>query len=253
VRRGAGAGPSGAASVVSPGASPDAAAAAHGARVEVEGLRYAYGRGGFTLRVRALAVEPGEAVVCIGPSGSGKSTLLALIAGILVPQAGSVRVGGVELARRGDAERRRFRRARVGLVFQEFELLEHLSVRENVLLPWLLDAGVGPDADARRAADELLERTGIGALRGRKPRALSHGERQRVAICRALVRHPSLILADEPTGNLDPAATDRIVELLLAEARRRGATLLVVTHDHGLLERFDRVVDLRDLAGTEGA
>jgi putative ABC transport system ATP-binding protein len=141
-----------------------------------------------------------------------------------------------------DGQRRALRIARVGLVFQEFELLDPLSVLENVLLPYHAHPKLKLDASVVERARGLLEATGIEQLASKRPRSLSQGERQRVAICRALVTEPSLVLADEPTGNLDPVSAKKVVDLLFA-ARDRGATLAFVTHDHGLLERFDRHVD----------
>ncbi len=218
---------------------------------ELSFARAAHDRGGesFRLTVDELAVEPGRAVACIGPSGCGKTTLLHLVAGILAPDRGSVRVDGVELVGMPAALRRRFRLRRVGLVFQEFELLEYLSVAENVLLPWSMGRGVDPAAKERLG--ELAEATGIAPLLRRRPRRLSQGERQRVAICRALITAPKVLLADEPTGNLDPRTGGRVLDLLLEQAAARGAALLMVTHDHGLLGRFDAVVDLGAVAGAE--
>ncbi|MDJ0973148.1 MAG: ABC transporter ATP-binding protein [Planctomycetota bacterium] len=223
--------------------------------VDVDGLRAGYGEG-FELHVPALHVEAGETVALIGPSGCGKTTLLNVIAGIHVPTAGHVRVGDLELfgstSRAPDAARRRFRISRIGLVFQAFELLDHLSVRENILLPFFVNTALEhtPAVDARLAT--IAERLGIAAYLARHPQALSQGERQRVAIARALVTDPALLLADEPTGNLDPDTGARILDLLFDAVREHEATLVMVTHDHGLLDRFDRVVDLMAV-GTEAA
>ena len=216
--------------------------------VEIRDLAFGYGEGGFRLAVPRLGIGPGETVVLIGPSGSGKTTLLHLIAGILPPDSGSVSVGGTVLAALTPGARRRFRIERIGLVFQEFALLDHLSVRENILLPFLVDRTLArsrnPDSDLAR----VTESCGIAHLVGRRPEKLSHGERQRVALCRSLITRPALLLADEPTGNLDPATTGRVVALLLEEVRARGTTLVMVTHDHSLIGSFDRVVDFESLA-----
>lgn len=221
------------------------------AGLELEHVEFTYAGqrapGDFRLAIPAWRVEAGEAVVLAGPSGSGKSTLLDLAAGILVPHRGRVSAGGFEWGAHTDAERRRRRIARVGLVFQEFELLDHLSVFENVLLPYFVNPALVLDQGARERARELIESAGIAHHLDRRPRQLSQGERQRVALCRALVAAPSLLLADEPTGNLDPESAHAAVELLLSEARRRGATLVMVTHDPGLRSRFDRSVQLTDL------
>ena len=191
-------------------------------------------------------MEAGEQVALVGPSGSGKTTLLHLVAGILTPDAGRVRVDGEDLASLEDAARRAFRVRRIGLVFQEFELLEYLSVLDNVLLPYRIHRELRLDAAARERACALAERLDIGDKLGRKPRSLSQGERQRAAVCRALVTGPPLLLADEPTGNLDPANKTRVLDTLFQLAAENGATILTVTHDHDLLPRFGRVIDAKD-------
>ena len=192
-----------------------------------------------------LSVGAGETVAVVGASGSGKSTLLALIAGILEPASGNVRVQGAEVSALDDRARREFRLHALGLVFQEFELLEHLDVRDNVLLPYRIHPALRIDSEVRERAGRLADEVGIGALLDRYVTRLSQGERQRVAICRALVTEPAILLADEPTGNLDPESKERVLDILFACARRTGATLVAVTHDHDVLPRFDRVVDFK--------
>lgn len=212
--------------------------------VRLENVRFGYGVSGFRLEIDGLGFERGTASAVIGPSGSGKTTLLHVIAGILVPEAGRVEVLDRDVTALDDAARRELRIRHLGLVFQEFELLEHLDVRENILLPFLVNPALRPDRAARERAVELARRAGIERHLGRRPSRLSQGERQRVATCRALVTSPEVILADEPTGNLDPATAATILDLLAEEAARTSAALIVVTHDHGVLERFDEVVDL---------
>lgn len=206
----------------------------------------------FELAVDELVLERGEAVACIGPSGSGKTTLLHLCAGILVPDEGEVTLAGRRIDSLPDGERRACRAADVGLVFQEFELLDYLDVLDNVIVPYRL-RGVKREGlrHARERAVAIAEAIGIGDLLRRLPHRLSQGERQRVAIARALVTEPALVLCDEPTGNLDPDTASTALDLLLDQARARGAALLMVTHDHGLLERFDRVIDVRELHTAE--
>ena len=212
--------------------------------VEIRGLLHRYPGGRFELRVEALEVAQGRAVAVIGPSGSGKTTLLNVLAGILPPERGRVTVAGANVSELGDAARRAFRVRSVGLVFQAFELLEHLSVLDNVLLPTRLSAALRADGAARGRAQGLLEALGLGDKARRTPRRLSQGERQRVGICRALVNDPPLVLADEPTGNLDPATAGQAVDELIEHTRGAGRTLIMVTHDHGLLDRFDEVIDI---------
>jgi putative ABC transport system ATP-binding protein len=195
-------------------------------------LNFRYGDAGFALRIDDLRVAAGESVALVGPSGSGKTTLLHLVAGILTPEAGRVEVAGQDLGGLDDGARRAFRVRRIGLVFQEFELLDYLSVLDNVLLPYRIHPALRLDAAARERARELAERLGIGDKLGRPPRQLSQGERQRAAVCRALVTGPPLLLADEPTGNLDPANKQRVLDALFELAAESGATLLTVTHDH---------------------
>jgi putative ABC transport system ATP-binding protein len=213
--------------------------------IEVEDLEVGYAETGFRLRLPAFAVERGRSVAVIGPSGSGKTTLLHVLAGILpAARAARLQVAGQDLLGLGEAERRTFRVTRVGLVFQDFELLAHLSVRENALLPYLISSALEPGAELEPRLAGLARHCGIGALLGRRPGSLSQGERQRVAVCRALVTEPAVVLADEPTGNLDPRSSAAVLDLLLDAAARIGSAVVVVTHDHGLLPRFDAVFDL---------
>jgi putative ABC transport system ATP-binding protein len=176
----------------------------------------------------SFEVATGRRVAVVGRSGSGKSTLLHLAAGIDLPTEGAVVVEGRELGRLSDRERTRLRRDAIGLVFQFFHLLPHLSVRDNVALPELI-AGGRPAAFEPRVVT-LLERVGLPDRAGDPVSKLSGGEMQRVAICRALLRRPRLLLADEPTGNLDDASGRAVMELMLALAAEEGSTLVYVTH-----------------------
>jgi len=213
--------------------------------IRITDLQFCYREGDFGLRVADLRIEGGETVAVIGPSGSGKTTLLNLIAGIALPQAGRVRTNGVEIAALDDRARREFRIANIGLVFQEFELLEYLTVRDNILLPYRITSALRLDRTVRQRAEDLARQVGIADKLGRLVKRLSHGERQRVAVCRALLTRPALLLADEPTGNLDPANRDRVLDFLFDYATSAGATLVTVTHDHDLLGRFERVIDMK--------
>lgn len=213
-------------------------------RLVARDLSFAYpgreGRAGFALEVPGTELRAGEAVALIGPSGSGKSTFVHLLAGLLQPGGGELRVAGRDIGAAGDSERRAWRRDEVGLVFQDLELLEYLSAEDNVLLAARLRGGRLSPTQKERAAG-LLERAGLGDRRGAKPARLSGGERQRVAVCRALLGEPDLLLGDEPTGSLDPTTGSQVLDLLFDERQRRGASLLMITHDHSLLPRFDRV------------
>jgi putative ABC transport system ATP-binding protein len=215
--------------------------------VEVSDLLFRYREGEFELRVPRLELARGEQVGLIGPSGSGKTTLLHLVAGIEQPERGRIAVDGTAMSGLSDASRRAFRIRKLGLVFQEFALLEHLSVLDNVVLPYRITPALSLDATARDRARSLMERVGLAEAADRLVTHLSQGERQRVAVCRALVTEPSLLLADEPTGNLDPANKFRVIDILRDYAKEHDATLLTVTHDHDLLGRFPRVIDFQSI------
>jgi ABC-type lipoprotein export system ATPase subunit len=204
----------------------------------------ASGASRFALRQVTVAVEPGRKVAIVGRSGSGKSTFLHLASGIDVPSEGRVLVDGHDLAAMGEGERTRLRRDRIGIVFQFFHLLPHLSVRENVALPEMI-AGTPPGRFEERTG-RLLGRVGLGD-RGDDPvHRLSGGEMQRVAICRALLRRPRLVLADEPTGNLDDRSSQEVMDLMLELVAEEGSTLVYVTHSRELAQLADETWRLHD-------
>ncbi len=196
------------------------------------------------LRDVTFALAPGSVTAVVGRSGSGKTTLLNLAAGLDVPDAGRVVVAGHDLSRLDDRDRTLLRRGTIGFVFQFFHLLPHLSVLENVLLPgWI--AG-DDEAVSRRRAHDLLAAVDLADRVGEPVDRLSGGEQQRVAICRALLRRPRLLLADEPTGSLDDATGRLVLDLLLSLSRREGSSLLLVTHSDEVAVRADAVWPLRD-------
>jgi putative ABC transport system ATP-binding protein len=215
--------------------------------IRIEGLGFVYPSGDFSLSDLSFRVARGETVAIVGPSGCGKSTLLNLIAGVLRPASGQIEVDGIAVSGLNERRGRAFRAQRIGFVFQDFGLLDYLSARDNILHPYRISTALRLTAEVRACADTLAERVGAAGFLARRPGRLSLGERQRVAICRALLPAPSLILADEATGNLDPANKSAILDLLFDAVRADEATLVAVTHDHDLLPRFDRVVDFRDL------
>ena len=217
--------------------------------ITIRSLEFGYLTGEFRLNVPEFGVAKSEKVAVIGPSGSGKTTLLNLIAGILTPIKGTVNVGDVPVNQLSDAERRDFRITNVGFVFQDFELLDYLNVLDNILHPYRITRALMLDKDVRARALMLAEAMGIGDKLKRFANDLSQGERQRAAICRALLPHPKVILADEATGNLDPSNKTRILDLLFRSVEEHDTTLLAVTHDHELLKRFDKVVDFQDFQG----
>jgi putative ABC transport system ATP-binding protein len=216
------------------------------ALVEMSGVSRVFNGGAQTVALDGVTVEigRGEFTAIMGTSGSGKSTLLNLVAGLDRPTSGRVVVDGQDLTRASETELARYRRQKVGFVFQFFNLLSNLTVLENVLVPAEL-AGM-PGSEARARADELLEELGLHDLRRMYPSRLSGGQRQRVAIARALINRPSLILADEPTGALDSRTGDQVMELI-DDLNARGQTVLLVTHDVKLATGHSRrVLTLRD-------
>lgn len=213
--------------------------------LKAEGLNHSFGGGDArvdVLRDFSLTVEAGAFEALMGPSGSGKSTFLHLAAGLLAPASGRIAIGGSDVTAMGDAAATKFRRRHVGVVFQSFNLIDSLTVAENVVLPVKLDHG-RPDA-AR--LDSLLERLGLREKAGRHPMELSGGERQRVAIARALFAKPDVVLADEPTGNLDIAAARGICELMSKLNKEEASAILLVTHDPVVAAAASRVHFIRN-------
>ena len=212
-----------------------------GPSIELIDVHKSYREGDRTHEVLAgtsATIEAGERVAILGPSGSGKSTLLNLVSGIDLPDSGTVRVGGTDIGTLAERDRTLFRRERVGFVFQFFNLMPTLTVLENLLLPLELTGSADGEARAR----ELLDAVGLGDRAGAFPDRLSGGEQQRVAIARALIHGPDLLLADEPTGNLDEDTSEIVVRLLDELVREAGTTLIVVTHSRELASRMDRVL-----------
>ena len=213
--------------------------------LRIRGLGKRYGTR-WVLREVDLALAPGELVALLGESGAGKSTLLNLIAGLESPDEGEIALAGSAMHALDADASARVRRRTLGFVFQAFHLIAHLSVAHNVAIPLLLN-GVD-QAEALRRAGELLERLGLGDRGASPPAELSGGEQQRVALARALVHQPAVLLADEPTGNLDPATADVALGLLAEQVRERGAALLMVTHS----EHAAAIADHRYRLGPEG-
>lgn len=231
--------------------------------LEIRDLRKRFSEGGAHRELLAgidLELAAGERLALVGESGCGKSTLLNLIAGLEPADGGEIRLAGQLLGDLDEAARTRLRRRRIGFVYQGFNLLATLSTIENVMLPLDLD-GV-PAAESRARAAALLEEVGLAARADDPPDRLSGGEQQRIALARALVHRPGLLLADEPTGNLDAASGRRVLALLTQLQRQRGAALLLVTHSAAVAASADRIVALRDgrllplassSAGADGA
>jgi putative ABC transport system ATP-binding protein len=222
------------------------------AAIDIAALEFAWPRGKHVLSIERLALGAGERVFLQGPSGSGKSTLLGLIGGVLIPQSGVVSVMGTPLNRLEPGARDRFRSEHIGFIFQMFNLIPYLTVRENVLLPLQFSPArlrriqaVSPDREAQR----LLEALGLigNEMLDRPVTQLSIGQQQRVAAARALIGRPDIVIADEPTSALDSDTRAGFLELLMAECSALGATLLFVSHDAALSARFDRSLSMSDI------
>lgn len=212
--------------------------------IALENVDLSLGRGAARVHILkdvTLGINRGEAVGLVGPSGSGKSTLLMTMAGLERPDSGRIVVDGTDLSRLDEDALARFRGRRIGIVFQSFHLVPTMTALENVALPLEL----ADEADAFARAEQELRSVGLGGRLQHYPAQLSGGEQQRVAIARALVPNPAIVVADEPTGNLDETTGQSIIDLLFALKRDRGSTLILVTHDLELARRCDRVVRLR--------
>ena len=208
-----------------------------------QGTEYKYLQG-FILKITNLEVKKGESLAITGVSGSGKSTLLKLLSGELTLQFGSISILGHNLHEMKESELRNFRLKQLGMIFQDSPLLEYLSVADNISMPAEI-AGLKDLQDVK----ELATNCGIEDLLSRYPSKLSEGEKQRAAICRALIASPKLVLADEPTSSLDPTRGQDITDLLIKSCRKQNCSLVMVTHDHSLLSKFDRTVDMNELGG----
>jgi putative ABC transport system ATP-binding protein len=214
--------------------------------ISISNLYFQYNEGDFRLSIPEFVIKKSEKVAVIGPSGSGKTTLLNLIAGIVTPKQGTIRVNNVPVSNLSDNERRDFRITNIGFVFQDFELLDYLNVLDNILHPYRITRALELDTETRKRAVSFADEMGIGDMLKRHASDLSQGEKQRAAICRALLPGPRLILADEATGNLDPDNKTLILDMLFKSVKNHNATILAVTHDHELLKRFDRVINFKD-------
>lgn len=216
--------------------------------IELSQVDFKYKQSDFRLRFDSMMAESKKAIALIGPSGCGKTTLMSLIAGILPSQKGKLLVNNAQINNLTDKERRLFRIQNIGFVFQDFALLEYLNLYENILHPYRINSALTLDVLVKKRASDLAERVGISKRLKNYPGQTSVGEQQRCAIARALLNEPSVILADEPTGNLDPKNKKAILEILLQYVQDHEATLLVATHDYDLLEYFDETIDFKTLS-----
>jgi putative ABC transport system ATP-binding protein len=195
------------------------------------------------LRGVSLEIKEGTCAFIVGPSGSGKSTLLYLLGALDRPTSGTIAINGDTITAMNETEQDIYRRQKIGFVFQQFNLIHNLSAVENVLLPFI-PRGLTPDCHSQ--ARDILRQVGLGHRLKHKPSKLSGGQQQRVAIARALIKDPAVLLADEPTGNLDHKGGDEIFALLREQQKKRGCTLVVVTHDHRFIDDGDQVLEIED-------
>ncbi len=219
--------------------------------IKINDLQFYYQLGNFHLKIPYLTIKKGTKVAIVGASGCGKTTLLHLIAGIKVPTQGSIQIDSVNLEKLNDEHRRKFRITNIGLIFQDSELLDYLNVFDNILHCYRLNPALKLTKEVKNKAYHLAEKVGIADKITRHINQVSQGEKQRIAICRALLTEPKLLLADEATGNLDPENKQRIMQIIFRYLEERQATLIAVTHDHELLNLFDKIVDFKQFYSEE--
>lgn len=215
--------------------------------IQLENIQFQYPHSDFILKIDEMSFDKGSKTAVIGPSGFGKTTMLNMIAGILLPDNGLIRIGNTIINEASDTERRNYRIRNIGFVFQDFRLIPYLTVLDNILLPFKINTYLKPEPNSINKAKAIAADLKIDQLVKKYPAQLSHGERQRVAIARALINNPQIILADEPTGNLDPSNKEHIKNLLFEAIEKFDATLITVTHDHEMLKGYDKVIDFKEL------
>jgi len=215
--------------------------------IQLTHIKFQYPNSDFHLDIASLSFKENAKIALIGPSGFGKTTMLNLIAGIILPDNGQVMIQETMVSQLSDSDRRTFRIKNIGFVFQDFRLVSYLSVLDNILLPYRINSALKFEQQSVLTAKDLADELNIGDKLKKYPAKLSHGERQRVAICRALLNKPPVILADEPTGNLDPENKMHIKNILFDYVEKHNSTLITVTHDHEMLGGFDKVIDFKEL------
>lgn len=221
--------------------------------IHINKLYFGWPASTFSLEIPHLKVASEDSLAVVGASGCGKTTFLRLLAGLILPDVGEIFLNGQDLKNLSEAQRREFRQRHIGFIYQDFRLMDYLNMKDNILLPWRLARGRDPkDTLVRDRLHRLIESLGISHLMNRTLDQVSSGERQRVAIARALIMGPSLLLADEPTGNLDPENKLMVCKLLQDKAQEYGATLILVTHDQAIVDRFSHSVDFGTFQSSKG-
>ncbi len=214
--------------------------------IDIENVFFKYPDAEFRLNIGELKFNSGSKTAIIGTSGYGKTTMLNLIAGIILPLNGTIRIENNLVNELSDKNRRNFRIKNIGFIFQDFKLISYLNVLDNILLPFRINNSIQIGKDTFNEIQAISSELGIVDKLKKFPSKLSQGEKQRVAICRALINKPSIILADEPTGNLDPENKKRIMDILFSAVDKYNSTLITVTHDHDMLKGFERVIDFKN-------
>ncbi|MGB0372439.1 MAG: ABC transporter ATP-binding protein [Opitutales bacterium] len=215
--------------------------------ITLSDICHRYPDSGFELKMKHLKVSAGERMAIVGKSGAGKTTLLNMMSGAIVPTQGVVEVDGVQVSELSESKRRDFRIQNIGMAFQSFELLDYLIVQDNILLSYRMSSALQLDSEVKSRACLLAELTGLGDKLNRNVQTLSQGERQRVSICRAILPRPKILIADEPTANLDPGNSEKVFEIILGYLEETGATFICATHEYDLLKYFERTLDFKDI------
>ncbi len=215
--------------------------------ISLKDIYFTYPDSDFKLNINNLTFEKGSKTAIIGTSGFGKTTMLNLIAGISLPENGEVNIDHSTINFLNDSARRDFRIRNIGFIFQDFKLIPYLNIMDNILLPFRINSIIKIKKETKDRVHDITKELGIFNKLKKYPSKLSHGEKQRVAICRALLNNPSIILADEPTGNLDPENKRKIMDILFKAVSKYDATLIVVTHDYDMLSGFEKTIDFKEL------
>ena len=214
--------------------------------LQIRDLHFQYPASDFKIKISDIKITKGSKIAISGKSGSGKTTLIHLISGILKPQSGEILFYDKSITDMNDKEIRKHRISNIGFIFQEFELLEYLNVMDNLILPYKINKSLVLDAEIKDKAKEIANRIGIGNKLDQHPKQLSGGERQRLAIARALITSPPLIIADEPTGNLDEKTSNIVMDEITDQVSYTNSTLIMISHNNELISSFDEIIDIQE-------